>query len=72
MTHFAIVLAVLTAFAPEVVGVSVAPNADAMILMPALWYSFFLDVFWDEGSAAQLAAWSTAPLRVRNESAMTL
>ena len=62
----------LTAFAPEVVGVSVAPNADAMILMPALWYSFFFAVFFDAGREAQLWAWSTAPLSVRNDSATTL
>ena len=65
-------LAVLTAFAPEVVGVSVAPKADATILMPALWYSFFLDVFCAAGSAAQLFAWSTAPLSVRKDRATTL
>ena len=71
-THLAMVFAVPTALTPEDVGVSVAPNAEAMILMPALWYSFFFDVFWDDESAAQLAAWSTAPLRVRKESATTL
>ena len=64
--------AVFTAFAPDVVGVSVAPNADAMILIPALWYSFFFAVFFDAGREAQLWAWSTAPLRVRNDSATTL
>ena len=61
-----------TGSAFDVVGVSVEPNADATILMPALEYSSFFAVFVAAGSEAQLLAWSTAPLRVRNDSATTL
>ncbi len=61
-----------TASAPDVVGVSVAPNADATILMPAFEYSSFFADFEAAGREAQLVAWSTGPLRVRNDSATTL
>ena len=56
----------------EVVGVSVAPNAEAMSLMPALAYSSFFADLVAAGRDAQLLAWSTAPLRVRKDRATTL
>ena len=64
--------AVLVGSAFDVVGVSVAPNADATMLMPALEYSAFFAVLVSAGREAQLLAWSTAPWRVRNDSATTL
>ena len=72
LTHLAMVFAVPTALTPEDVGVSVAPNAEAMILMPALWYSAFFADLLAAGRVAQLLAWSTAPLQVRKDSATTL
>ena len=64
--------AVEAASAPAVVGASVAPNADATMLIPALAYSAFLADLVDAGREAQLLAWSTAPWRVRKDSATTL
>ena len=65
-------LPVPTGSAFDVVGVSVAPNADAMILIPAFEYSDFFADLVAAGREAQLLAWSTAPLRVRKDSATTL
>ena len=72
VTNCANVLAVPTGSAPCVVGLSVSPKAETMMLIPAVAYSAFFAARTSGASAAKAPAWSRAPLRVRKERATTL